>query len=84
MSLLDDLREAENRVDQLKRQIMASTCIELGACDMQSHGGCNAGCCDECICHVPVHVCSRCGDCDYGQNAEADEVRRNCEGVDVG
>lgn len=28
-------------------------------------------------CSVPVHECE-CGDCDYGDNADADEVRRRC------
>lgn len=46
-------------------------------CDMQSIGGCNCGCPDG-QCSVPVHQCSRCGDCDYGQNEEATETRRHC------
>lgn len=41
-------------------------------------GGCNAGCDKDCACSVPVHECSRCGDCDYGQNDEAKDVRSNC------
>lgn len=45
----------------------------------KSIGGANAGCDKNCCCSVPVHECSDCGDCDYGDNAEADEVRRNCE-----
>ena len=33
---------------------------------------------------IPVHECSACGDCDYGENEEADEVRAICrENVDV-
>lgn len=47
--------------------------------DMQSVGGCNAAChplwCD---CSVPVHVCTRCGDSDYGDNAEAVAIRAAC------
>ena len=46
--------------------------------DWQSTGGCNAGCGDSCGCSVPVNVCTRCGDCDYGENEEADEVRSRC------
>ena len=48
--------------------------------DWQSSGGRNAGCerGDWCACSVPVHVCARCGDCDYGENAEASDVRRSC------
>lgn len=42
------------------------------------YGGCNAGCDDDCACSVPVHKCAHCGDYDYGQNEEAEEVRRDC------
>lgn len=47
--------------------------------DMRHVGGCNAGCHDDlCSCSVPVHTCSRCSDCDYGQNDEAVQVRADC------
>lgn len=46
--------------------------------DMQSTGGCNAGCDPDCGCSVPVHRCTRCGDCDYGENPEAIEIRQAC------
>jgi hypothetical protein len=46
--------------------------------DWQSTGGCNAGCHDDCSCSVPVRICTRCGDCDYGDNAEAEQVRADC------
>jgi len=49
--------------------------------DWQSVGGCNAGCSDTCGCSVPVNTCSRCGDSDYGDNAEADAVRAHCAEV---
>jgi len=32
-------------------------------------------------CSVPVHECEGCGDCDYGDNAEARETRIECEGA---
>lgn len=45
-----------------------------------SIGGMNAGCyCGQCS--APVHQCESCGDCDYGENAEADEIRLECECV---
>ena len=47
-------------------------------CDMQFSGGASAGCCQGCDCSVPVHVCSRCGDSDYGDTDEADRLRREC------
>lgn len=50
-----------------------------GKHDWRFRGGCNAGCCDDCACSVPVHECAGCGDCDYGQNEEADEIRAGCE-----
>lgn len=46
--------------------------------DWKSRGGCNAGCSKDCACSVPVHECTRCGDCDYGINAEAIEIRKHC------
>lgn len=46
--------------------------------DMKCIGGCSAGCAEWCTCSVPVHVCTRCGDIDYGDNAEADEIRAKC------
>jgi hypothetical protein len=51
--------------------------------DWKSVGGCNAGC-DRffCFCSVPVNECRRCGDCDYGENEEADKVRASCEVLD--
>ena len=39
-------------------------------------GGANCGC-EDGGCSVPVHEC-HCGDCDYGDNAEADEIRKRC------
>lgn len=50
--------------------------------DWRFMGGRNAGCRGgDCGCSVPVHECAKCGDCDYGDNAEADEVRQHCEWV---
>ena len=75
--LVADLAAAEARVDQLRRQLAASTCREVG-CDMQSYGGMNAGCGDGCGCSIPVNICTRCGDCDYGDNAYAVTTREEC------
>ncbi|MBD8549872.1 hypothetical protein [Sphingomonas sp. CFBP 8764] len=75
--LVADISAAEARVDQLRRQLTASTCREVG-CDMQSYGGMNAGCGDGCGCSIPVNVCTRCGDCDYGDNARAVTTRAEC------
>ncbi len=43
-----------------------------------SLGGANAGCSDVCSCSVPVHECDACGDCDYGENDEAEQIRSDC------
>lgn len=75
--LRDQLAEAEARVKHLKRQIGAASCTEAGH-DWKQIGGCNAGCDDDCACSVPVHECAVCGDCDYGDNAWADETRSQC------
>lgn len=49
-----------------------------GRHDWQFTGGCNAGCGKDCSCSVPVYLCAKCGDWDYGDNGEATEIRRNC------
>lgn len=76
--LAKQLDEARATVARLERIAAAATCVEMGKHDWKSLGGCNAGCGSDCCCSVPVHVCSRCGDCDYGDNAWADDVRRKC------
>lgn len=50
----------------------------LAGHDWRVIGGCNAGCSHDCGCSVPVHECSRCGDCDYGDNEDAAAVRADC------
>lgn len=77
MTLQDDLKEAEARVAMLKARISSADCAEVG--HMWMHiGGVNAGCGDDCQCSVPIYECARCGDSDYGDNEEADEVREDC------
>lgn len=41
------------------------------------HGGRHCGC-EEGSCSLPVHECPACGDCDYGENAEAHQIRKDC------
>lgn len=81
MRLADELAAAEARVEAIKRAIRQGPCAEHGH-DWQSDGGCNAVCDraedGDCGCSVPVNVCTKCGDCDYGDNAAAEEVRTNC------
>lgn len=78
-SLESQLADAEARVEEIKRQIRTGPCAQHGH-DWQSSGGCNAGCIlgEHCTCSVPVNVCSKCSDCDYGENAEAAEIRAAC------
>jgi hypothetical protein len=79
VGLTAQIAEAEAHLAELRRRAAAATtCAELG-CDMQFMGGCSVGCCDECSCSTSVHVCSRCGDSDYGDPVEAAEVRAQCE-----
>jgi hypothetical protein len=76
--LAEQIDEARATLERLERLATAATCAELGRHDWQSLGGCNAGCGKDCSCSVPVHECARCKDCDYGENADAGEVRREC------
>jgi hypothetical protein len=76
-TLQSQLAEAEARIAELKRRMVGATCEQAGH-DWRSVGGKNAGCDDACICSVTVHECGRCGDSDYGDTAEADEVRAWC------
>ena len=78
VSLLTQLSEAEARVEQLRREVAAGPCREFGH-DWQSSGGRNAGCAPDCCCSVPVNICTKCTDCDYGENDEARAVVRQCE-----
>lgn len=75
-ALSEALADARAEVARLERIAATATCREVG-CDMQHAGGRNCGCEGGC-CSVPVYVCSRCGDCDYGDNAEAVEKRSLC------
>lgn len=75
--IVAELEDAKARVTTLQRQYKQASCLEVGH-DWQSFGGANAGCSDWCACSVPVNVCSKCGDCDYGDNDDAEEVRENC------
>lgn len=82
MSLESQLAEAEALAEHLRREIAQGPCRNYGH-DWQFSGGANAGCDSRngdncCACSVPVHTCTKCGDCDYGDNAEADEVRCDC------
>lgn len=83
MNLAKQIEDAEAEVARLKRLAAQATCRELGRHDMVFLGGANCGC-EDGSCSVPVHECSRCGDCDYGDNYEAKETRRRCaESEDV-
>lgn len=74
--LAEQLEAARAELARLERIAATATCRELG-CDMEHRGGANCGC-EGGHCSVPVHVCTRCGDCDYGDNAEATERRAAC------
>ncbi len=77
MGLQDELARVEAEAARLRREIAAGPCREHGH-DWQSYGGKNAGCGANCGCSVPVNVCAKCGDCDYGENDEAEAVRTDC------
>lgn len=75
--LARQIEEAEAHLARLKRQAARATCVELGHA-WKHVGGCRCGCFDDACCSVPVHECERCGDCDYGQNAWAEDQRAGC------
>lgn len=77
MNLQNELAEAEAQVERLKLQIAQGTCAEVGH-DWRHIGGRNAGCDEDCWCSIPVHTCAKCGDSDYGENAEAADVMARC------
>lgn len=75
-TIMDKLADARAEVARLERIAAAAPCRAVG-CDMQSIGGMWCGC-EGGACSVPVLQCTRCGDCDYGDNAEAAEKRAAC------
>lgn len=72
------LEAARAEVARIQREIAAGPCRTHGH-HWTSLGGTNAACSEDCSCSVPVNFCSKCGDCDYGESDEADEVRRKCK-----
>lgn len=78
MNITEQLEDARANVERLERAMRAAPCAQAGH-DMQHKGGRNAGCSDWCSCSVPVFECTRCGDCDYGENEEARAVMKNCK-----
>lgn len=79
MDLHSLLEKTEATAAAIRREIAAGPCREYGH-DWKSYGWANAGC-DlgaSCGCSVPVNVCPKCSDCDYGDNAEANEIRKKC------
>jgi hypothetical protein len=83
--LADQIEAARAELARLERIAAHASCADLG-CRMVSTGGANCGCVfldDEDhelpgSCSVPVNYCERCGDCDYGNNDDATEIRRVC------
>ena len=83
-SFLERLEAAKAEVMRLELQIKQGNCEEVGH-DWVSIGGCGCGCKKASLgysCSVPVNECRKCGDCDYGQNDDADTIRASCEAED--
>lgn len=73
------LAKARAEVARLERQVTSAPCREVGHRWVQA-GGANCGCPrDVGWCSVPVNQCSVCGEWDYGENAEAHQMRGSCE-----
>ena len=77
MSLVEQIEQAKADLARLERQALRASCQELGH-TWKYIGGANCGCDREADCSVPVYECLRCGGCDYGQNAEAEDKRAAC------
>lgn len=76
--LLQQIDNAKANVARLEREVARAHCSQVGH-DLKHIGGRNAGCRNkDCSCSVPVHECTKCGGCDYGDNAEAEQVRAQC------
>lgn len=78
----------KNRADARKKKFVMrrSALVRWADCQNNGHkwksiGGSNAGCelGDDCGCSIPVHSCIHCGDCDYGVNAEAEQIKAECK-----
>lgn len=77
MKLTEARAAAVAELARIEREIAQGPCREYGH-NWESIGGCNAGCCDDCTCSVPVNHCVKCGDCDYGDNDDAKAARAEC------
>jgi hypothetical protein len=76
-TLAEQIEEAQARLLHLQRQAAGATCDQVGHA-WSRVGGANCGCHLDATCSVPVHVCKRCGECDYGHNVEAEDRRAAC------
>lgn len=77
--LLQELKWAKSKVASLERQLVRVTeCEEFGH-DWVFTGATTIGCCEGCVCSAPVYSCTRCAAIDYGDNADAVEIRKLCE-----
>ncbi|MCX7322196.1 MAG: hypothetical protein NT113_22890 [Hyphomicrobiales bacterium] len=76
--LADQIEVARAHLAHLERQANTATCAEIGH-DWISKGGANCGCHKDACCSIPVHECSRCGGCDYGENKWAADHIAQCE-----
>jgi hypothetical protein len=75
--LVAQLAELEAKAAAVRRQIAQGPCVQYGH-TWKLLGGRNVACSEDCSCSVSVYVCEKCGDCDYGDNAERDEIVMEC------
>ena len=79
LNLLEQLEEARNKVRVLENAAASASCLETNH-DWQLLGGRNCGCYEYGYsCSFPVYQCTKCKDCDYGDNEEAVEIKNNCK-----
>jgi hypothetical protein len=75
--LREQIDAARAELARLERLATVAPCAAKGH-DWRHIGGMNCCCSPDGRCSVPVYECAWCGDCDYGENDEAAEKRRNC------
>lgn len=80
-TLAERLEEAKAEVARLEREAASASCAEIGH-DWVFFGGKTCSCHENSSCYIPVYECSRCGDCDYGDNEEAKNIYINCVEVE--
>lgn len=77
MGLNEEIKQKKAELAQLEQRAKIASCEEVGH-NWVFVGARACGCNDEGECSLPVYECKKCGLCDYGDNIEADAMRKHC------